>query len=89
MESIYESDPYYTTPLMKWGIDVSKMRRKAFASYTKNYQDALIQWPEFKQEFDYRMSMKSEPIPVIKETGVSSFWGRKNFLKSMRLSNTE
>ncbi len=83
MHPIYEADPNCTSPLMKWGINVSKMRRKAFDSYRKDYDDALFKWPEFRQEYDYCLSMKPEAKSArnIKGIRMSSFLSGKNFLK--------
>ncbi len=53
---MYPSESNTISPLNKWGIKVSKMRKKAFHSYSMNYDLAVTEWPEFKEEYDYRKS---------------------------------
>jgi hypothetical protein len=88
MQPIYEPEPNNTSPLMKWGINVSKMRRKAFESYRKNYNEALEKWPEFKQEYDHIASIRKEAISKRsdKEVQSVSFLGKKNFFKYLLYS---
>ncbi|MEO6329918.1 MAG: hypothetical protein ABIO55_13350 [Ginsengibacter sp.] len=90
MKTIYDSGPNYPSPLVKWGIDVSKMRRKAFQSYEKNYDQGVFHWPEFRQEFDYKMLMNTEANPkrINKNKKPASHFGRKNFLKYVFLAST-
>lgn len=92
MKTIYESDSNYTSPLMKWGIEVGKMRRKAFQSYSKDYDKALLEWPEFQQEFDYNRSLQvaekvaEKPKRDIKRVQLPSFLARKNFFRYLLTS---
>ena len=90
MKSIYESDPNYSSPLIKWGINVSKVRRRAFKSYRKNYDDALSRWPEFRQEYDYSLSLRNtaEPKGTFKGMQWGSFLEKTNFLKFLFPPNT-
>ena len=60
MKIIHGSDTNTNNPLVKWGVDVSKMRRRAFEAYKENYNTAVFLWPEFKEEYDYLISLREK-----------------------------
>jgi hypothetical protein len=60
MKIIPGLDPNNNNPLIKWGVNVSKMRRRAFEAYREDYNAANFIWPEFKEEYDYLISLKEK-----------------------------